>query len=273
MILKEHFTLYNQITIPKLGFGTWQIPDGDPIVSSVKAAINIGYRHIDTALIYGNEIGVGKAIIESGIAREDLFITTKLPANIKGYHETIAAFYKSLYNLKLDYVDLYLIHAPRPWGEKNTDHSEANVASWKAMIDLYNKGLIKSIGVSNFEIKDIEPLLKATPFVPMVNQIPLYIGRSQAELRQYSKEKNILVEAYSPLVTGRIFALPILDQLAKKYNVAPAQLAIRFTLELNTLPLPKSSHPERIKENSELDFTILQDDMEKLLALDGYWKK
>jgi diketogulonate reductase-like aldo/keto reductase len=273
MILKEYFTLYNDVKIPKLGFGTWQIKDGEQVINSVKSALQVGYCHIDTALMYQNERGVGKAIRESEMHRKNLFITTKLPAQIKGYHETIAAFYKSLNNLKLEYIDLYLIHASHPWNDPKSDYTEGNIQSWKAMIELYNQGLIKAIGVSNFYEKDILPLIEATGVVPMVNQVPLYIGRSQDKLRRYGEENNILIEAYSPLVTGKIFSLPILEQLANKYKVTPAQIAIRFTLQLNTLPLPKSTHHERIKENSQLDFIIDNDDMEQLLSLDGYWKK
>ncbi len=272
MILNEQFTLSNGVKIPKIGFGTWQIQEGEEAYHSTLTALKAGYRHIDTAAAYGNEKSVGKAIKDSGLKREDIFVTTKLPARYKGYDVTLKEAQQSLKKLGLDYLDLYLIHAPWPWDDRGSDHTEGNIESWKAMIELHQAGKLRSIGVSNFEIKDIEALIQATGFVPHVNQIPFYVGRPQTELRRYCAEKNILVEAYSPLITGRIFKMKEVHELAQKYGVTVAQLAIRYTLEQNTLPLPKSTHEEWIIENTKVDFKIASEDVKKLEAIVGGYK-
>jgi diketogulonate reductase-like aldo/keto reductase len=272
MILNDTFTMSHGLKIPKIGFGTWQIKEGDEAYQSTLIALKAGYRHIDTAAAYGNEKSVGQAIKDSGLKREDVFVTTKLPARFKGYDLAMREAAQSLRKLGLDYLDLYLIHAPWPWDDKGSDHTEGNIESWKAMIDLHKEGKLRSIGVSNFEIKDIEALIKATGFVPHVNQIPFYVGRPQTELRKYCAEKNILVEAYSPLITGRIFKMESVLEMAKKYRVTVAQLAIRYTIEQNTLPLPKSTHEEWIVENTKVDFKIDPEDVKKLEAIVGGYK-
>ncbi len=260
---KEQFTFHNGVTIPSIGFGTWQIPN-EEAYDSVTMALKNGYTHIDTALAYQNEENVGKAIRDFDIARKDVFVTSKLPAQIKGYQETLDAFDETLTNLGMDYLDLYLIHAPWPWNEIGKDCTEGNIASWKAMEKLYNDGKIKTIGVSNFEIKDIQALLDNCDIVPMANQIPFYIGRDQKDLLDFCNKHDIVVEAYSPLATGQLLDHPVLKEIAEKYDATPAQVAIRYCLEKDTLPLPKSTHEKRIIENRELNFEISAEDLAAL---------
>ena len=257
------FKLSNGVVIPGIGFGTWQIKPEDAY-EATKNAIKNGYRHIDTAYAYQNEEGVGKAVKDSGILRKEFFITTKLPSDIKTYDGTIDHFYQSLKNLDTDYIDLYLIHAPWPWSNVGMDCTEGNIEAFRAMIDLYNKGVVRSIGVSNFRPENIEPLIKALNFVPHCNQIRFFIGNTQPEVYKYCKENNILIEAYSPLATGNLLKDPTIVEMAKKYNVEPSQLAIRYCVECGTLPLPKSTNSERQKLNMSLDFEISSSDMEIL---------
>ena len=272
MILFEHFTLANGVTIPKIGFGTWQIKEGEEAYRSTRYALEIGYRHIDTAAAYGNEKSIGQAIKDSGIPRNELFITTKLQSHIKGYDSTFHEIEKSLKKLGLDYLDLYLIHAPWPWSDIGSDHTQGNIDAWKAMVELYKAGKSRSIGVSNFEPHHIESIVQATGFMPHVNQIPFFVGKPQHEIRDYCAKHNILVEAYSPLITGRIFKMDVVHELAKKYDVTVAQLAIRYTLEKNTLPLPKSTHEQWILENTKVDFKIDPSDIKRLEAMEGGYR-
>lgn len=266
-MIKDTFTFHNGVTIPAIGFGTWQIPNEEAYDSTMMALKN-GYTHIDTALAYRNEENVGKAVKDFDLPREEIFITSKLPAQIKGYQETLDAFNETITNLGVDYLDLYLIHAPWPWDKKGEDHTEGNIQSWKAMEKLYNDGKIRTIGVSNFEISDIQALLDNCDIVPMANQIPFYVGREQEDLLAFCKEHNILVEAYSPLATGQLLDNKDIKAMADKYDVTPAQLLIRYCLERGTLPLPKSTHEERIIQNSQVDFSISEEDMATLNSFD-----
>lgn len=266
MIKDEFYVLSNGVKIPKIGLGTWQSSKDDTYTACM-AAIKAGYKHIDTAYVYENEDAVGKALKDSKVKREDVFITTKLPANIKTYDGAIESFYESLKNLGLDYIDLYLIHAPWPWDNQGADYTAENIEVWKAMIKLYNQGLVRAIGVSNFHENEIDSLIKATNFVPMVNQIRFFIGNTQAPLTRYCQNNKILVEAYSPLATGELVDMDILDNLANKYNTTRAKLCIRYCIEKNTLPLPKSVHEERIIDNLDIDFTIDGADMDYLDSL------
>jgi diketogulonate reductase-like aldo/keto reductase len=266
MIKDEFYVLSNGVKIPKIGLGTWQSSKEDTY-NACMAAIQAGYKHIDTAYVYENEDSVGRAIKDSKIKREDIFVTTKLPANIKTYDGALESFNESLKNLGLDYVDLYLIHAPWPWDNQGADYTEENIEVWKAMIKLYNQGLVRAIGVSNFHENEIESLVKATNFVPMVNQIRYFIGNTQAPLTRYCQNNKILVEAYSPLATGELVDMDILDNLAKKYNTTRAKLCIRYCIEKNTLPLPKSVHEERIIDNLDVDFAIDGADIDYLDSL------
>ncbi len=271
MIYKKTLTLSNGVIVPIVGFGTWQIKPGDEAYQSTLTALKLGYRHIDTAAAYRNEASVGQAIKDFGLPRDQVFITTKLESHIKDYDQALLEFEQSRQRLGVDYIDLYLIHAPWPWSEwqTNPDYSKGNIASWKAMEKLYNEKKIRSIGVSNFEIEHLEKLLKETTIVPHANQIPLWIGRPQKALRSFCESKGIAIEAYSPLATGRIFKLPLLQELATKYGKTMAQIAIRFTVQLNAITLPKSITPSRIEENGELDFVIEEKDMKAMLALEG----
>ena len=267
MIRNEFITLNNGVKIPAIGLGTWQVADGEEGYSSCLAALRAGYRHIDTAYAYGNEPSVARAIADSGIAREEIFITTKLPADIKDYDGTRAHFETSLKNLGTDYLDLYLIHAPWPWSDVGSDCTSGNIAAWRAMIDLYEEGRVRAIGVSNFHAKDIEAIVEATGFVPAVNQIRFFIGNTQNEIYNYCRERGILVEAYSPLATGAIVEHGDLTGVAQKYGVSVARLCIRYCIEKGTLPLPKSVNEERIRENLLVDFEISSEDMKYLDSL------
>lgn len=268
MIKDEYYVLQNGVRIPKIGFGTWQVKDGDEAYYSCLEALKAGYRHIDTAAAYGNEKSVARAIKDFGVKREDIFITTKLPAEIKSYEGTMEYFNNSIKNLDTDYLDLYLIHAPWPWSEIGKDCSKENIEVWKAFIELYNEKKIRAIGVSNFFPEDIDNLVSATGFTPHVNQIRFFISNTLERTTKYCEEKNILVEAYSPLATGKILNDDRLLKIADKYHVSPAQLSIRYCLERNTLPLPKSIHKERIEANLVVDFSISKEDMEYLNDLE-----
>jgi diketogulonate reductase-like aldo/keto reductase len=271
MVIKDTLTLRNGVVIPLLGFGTWQIKDGEEAYASTLAALAAGYRHIDTAAAYRNESSIGRAIKDSGIPRNQLFITTKLESHLKNYEQTFVEFEQSRQRLGLDYIDLYLIHAPWPWSEwqTNPDYSQGNIAAWKAMEKLYQEKKVRSIGVSNFEISHLEKLFQGIDLLPHVNQIALWIGRPQKAVRAFCSEKEIAIEAYSPLATGRIFKLELLQTLAKKYKRTPAQIAIRFTVELGAITLPKSTNPSRIIENGELNFKLERDDLLALLELEN----
>ena len=267
MIRNEFITLNNGIKIPAIGFGTWQVADGEEGYSSCLAALKLGYRHIDTAFAYGNEPSVARALKDSGLSREEVFLTTKLPADIKDYKGAKTCFEASLKNLETDYIDLYLIHAPWPWSDVGGDYTEGNIAVWRAMIDLYNEGKVRAIGVSNFHVKDIKAIVDATGFLPAVNQIRYFIGNTQNEITEYCQANNVLVEAYSPLATGALVDHSELVLMAEKYGVSIPQLCIRFCIENGTLPLPKSVNADRIAHNIDVDFEISKEDMGHLNSL------
>lgn len=262
-----NYKLNNGMSIPQIGFGTWQTPDGDVAESSVLHALEAGYRHIDTAAIYGNEESVGRAIKKSGINREELFITTKLWNNNHSYEKAKAAIDESLKKLDLDYVDLYLIHWPNPLEIRET-YVEGNAESWRAMEEAVAEGKVKAIGVSNFHPHHLDELLKTAKIKPAVNQIFLNPSDSQPEIVAYCQEKDILLEAYSPLGTGRIFEITELQEIAARYNKTVAQVVIRWSLQHGFLPLPKSVTESRIKENLDVfDFELTEADMEKINGL------
>lgn len=267
MVRNEFITLNNGVKIPAIGFGTWQVADGEEGYSSCLAALKSGYRHIDTAFAYGNEPSVARALIDSGLKREEVFLTTKLPADIKDYKGAKEHFEASLKNLCTDYLDLYLIHAPWPWSDVGGDYTKGNIDVWRAMIDLYNQGKIRAIGVSNFHVKDIKAIVDATGVVPAVNQIRYFIGNTQNEITEYCQANGILVEAYSPLATGALVEHGELSAMADKYGVTIPQLCIRFCIENGTLPLPKSVNEARIRANLEVDFIIEGEDMNYLNSL------
>lgn len=265
--MSDNFTLSNGYKIPCVGFGTWQTPDGDTAVSSVKAALSFGYKHIDTAAVYGNEKSVGTGISESKVSREELFVTSKVWNKDRGYEKTIAAFNKTLDDLGLDYLDLYLIHWPAN-AKQFTNWDELNLETWRAMTKLYKEGKIRAIGVSNFLPHHLKSLVK-TEIPPMVNQIEFHPGQMQSETVDYCKKHNMLVEAWSPLGTGRMLSNEKLKEIAAKYNKSVAQLCIRWCLQNEVLPLPKSVTPSRIQENSEIfDFVISNEDMSLINSME-----
>lgn len=265
--LKDTFLLSGGGTIPCVGFGTWQTPDGDVAINSVKTALEAGYRHIDTAAVYRNEVSVGEGIIASGVNRRDIFVTSKVWNKFRGYDTTLAAFERTLTDLKLDYLDLYLIHWPAN-AKQFENWNEINLDTWRAMIRLYKEGLIKNIGVSNFLPHHLRPLME-TEVTPMVNQIEFHPGFMQNETLEYCKKNNILVEAWSPLGCGRMLDNVTLIEIAAKYGKSVAQLCIRWCLQNGTLPLPKSVTPSRILENTNVfDFDISDEDMARINAME-----
>lgn len=259
--LIQTYTMSNGVKIPKIGFGTWQVPSGDIAYQSVAMALKNGYRHIDTAAAYQNEESVGKAIRDSGIPREEIFVTSKLQSHIKTYEGALEAFEKTMKALGIDYLDLYLIHAPWPWNEIGKDCSQGNVLAYKALEKIYKDGKVRAIGVSNFNTKDLDNIIKHCDIIPHANQIGYFIGHNEKEVDEYCKAKNILVEAYSPLAIGHLLKNNDIQDMAKKYEVTPAQICIRYCIQKGTVPLPKSTHESRIIENSAVDFEIDKKDM------------
>ena len=259
----KNIELYNGILIPEIGFGTWKAPTGKVTVEAVKTAIECGYTHIDCAAIYGNEKEVGLGIKESNVDRKNLFITSKLWNDIRGYQETIDAFNKTLDDLQLDYLDLYLIHWPRPV-KYHDNYIEKNIESWKAMEDLYKQGKIKAIGVSNFKIHHMEEIMENCEIKPMVNQIEFHPSCLEKEIRDFCKKENIVVTGYSPLANGKVFECKELVEFSEKYGVSIAQLCIKYALQHDVIPLVKSVTKERIKANLNVNFVISDEDMEKI---------
>lgn len=250
--------LHNGVKMPWLGFGVWQVKEGDEVVNSVAAALKAGYRSIDTAAIYGNEEGVGKAIHESGVPREELFITTKVWNADQGYDTTLQAFEQSRKKLGLEYVDLYLIHWPVKGKYKET---------WKALEKLYKDGAVRAIGVSNFQIHHLQDVMDNSEVVPMVNQVEYHPLLTQKELLQFCKANKIQLEAWSPLMQGNLDH-PTLAELAEKHGKTPAQIVLRWDLQHGVVTIPKSITEKRIIENTNVfDFALSSEDMEKIDAL------
>lgn len=267
--LEDTYTLNNGVKIPIIGFGTWQTPDGDIAKHAVEVALNAGYRHIDTAAAYGNEKSVGQAIKNSGINRHDLFITTKLWNADHGYKSAKAAIDRSLQNLMVDYLDLYLIHWPNPVDMR--DHwAEANAESWRAMEEAVQAGKIRAIGVSNFRKRHLDELLKTAEIKPVVNQIMLNPSDLQPDVVKVNNELKLLSEAYSPLGTGGLLVNETVNEIASEVGKSPAQVLIRWSLEHGFLPLPKSVHNKYIRANAEVfDFNLSSEQMNKLDSLHG----
>lgn len=268
-LYNEKKTLSNGIEIPVLGLGVWKI-ENETVNEAIVVAVKDGYRHIDTAQSYFNEQGVGKGIKETGLDRSELFITTKLAGEIKDYEEAKKAIDESLAKLDLDYVDLMLIHSPQPWANfrGEGDYDQGNLEAWRALEEAYKEGRIKAIGVSNFEKSDIENLTNNGTVKPMVNQVLAHIGNTPFDLIEYCHNEGIVVEAYSPNGHGEILNNKEIVEMAEKYNVTPAQLSIRYGIELGLVSLPKSSNPDHIHENGQVDFKIAEEDMESLKNLD-----
>jgi diketogulonate reductase-like aldo/keto reductase len=267
--LHQSFELSNGVLLPKIGFGTWQVKNGEEAYQSVLLALKHGYRHIDTAQGYQNEESVGRAIRDSGIPRKEIFVTTKLESHIKNYEGALKAFDQSLHALGLDYLDLFIIHAPWPWSEMGKDCRQGNVLAYKAMELRYKEGKVRSIGVSNFSPDDIENIITHCEVIPHVNQIGYFIGLDQQKTIDYCRTHNIVVEAYSPLGIGYLLSNPHIQEVAKKYNVSPAQICIRYCIQKDTAPLPKSTHEQRIIENTQVDFEIAPEDIAFLDTIKG----
>ena len=267
MILNDTYTLTNGVTIPKLGLGTWFIDD-DAAVQAVRDAVEVGYRNVDTAQAYGNEHGVGEGVRTSGVGRDELFVSTKLAAEIKDYDAAVAAIDGSLQTLGLDVIDLMLIHSPQPWKDfRGGDYAEGNREAWRALEDAQKAGKLRAIGVSNFQQQDLENILDSCTVVPHVNQLLVHAGNTPAELIAYCESKAILIEAYSPIAHGAILDNSDIQAMAEKYSVSVPQLCIRYTLQLGTVSLPKTSNPEHMRSNADVDFVISDEDMKTLRDL------
>lgn len=266
MILDETLTLANGVKIPKLAIGTWKIDD-DKVVSVVETAIKLGYRHVDTAQAYGNEAGVAEGVRNSGIARDQIFINSKVAAEIKNYDEAKRSIDETLTKMRLDYLDMMIIHNPQPWKEVNQSddhHYEGNLATWRAMEDAMKDGKLRAIGVSSFQSKDLQNLIDYSDTKPMVNQILCHIGQTPKDLINFSQNQGIVVESFSPVAHGAALSNPVIVEMAKKYHVSVAQLCIRYDWQLNTVVLPKASQPQHIKQDTEIDFIISDEDMSTL---------
>ncbi|MBM7702761.1 aldo/keto reductase [Metabacillus iocasae] len=257
--LTDCTTLHNGVEMPWFGLGVFKVEEGQEVVDSVKAAIKAGYRSIDTAAIYGNEEGVGQAIKESGVAREDLFITTKVWNADQGYESTLQAFETSLQKLGLEYLDLYLVHWPVKGKYKET---------WKALEKLYKDGRVRAIGVSNFQVHHLEDVLEDAEVKPMVNQVEYHPRLTQTELQVFCKEQGIQLEAWSPLMQGELLDNATLQEIGEKYNKSVAQVILRWDLQNEVVTIPKSIKEHRIVENATIfDFELAQEDMDKINAL------
>ena len=260
------FTLSNGVSIPKLALGTWLIDDST-VADAVRSAIEIGYRHIDTAQAYGNERGVGEGIRTCGVPRNQIFVTSKVAAEHKTYDAAMASIDTTLATMGLDYLDMMIIHSPQPWKEVNQSDNryvEGNREAWRALTDAHKSGKLRAIGVSNFLQSDIESLYEAAEIKPMVNQILAHISNTPLDLIEYCQSNGIVVEAYSPVAHGEAMKNPVIRAMAEKYGVSVPQLCIRYDWQLDMIVLPKTANPEHMRTNAALDFVISDEDMELL---------
>ena len=275
----KEFVLLNGNMVPALAYGTWLIKN-ENAANCVKMALEAGYRHIDTAQAYGNEEGVGIGIRESGIKREDIYLTTKVMAEYKSYKKAKKSIDDSLKRLGVDYIDLILIHCPQPWvlfrGKRR--FFKENIEVWRALEEAYKEGKVKAIGVSNFLIDDLENIMNNCEIKPMVNQILCHIGNTPMDVIKFCQENNIVVESYSPIAHGAALNNQAIKAMADKYHVSIAQLCIQYTLQLDTISIPKASSKEHIEDNAKLDFEINEEDMIELIKLneidygkDAFW--
>ena len=265
-MFNQTIKLSNEVVVPQLALGTWLIDDSS-VADAVKSAIELGYRHIDTAQAYGNERGVGEGIRNSGIARDQVFVTTKVAAEHKDYQSAAAGIDESLEKMGLDYIDMMIIHSPQPWNEVNQSDNryiEGNREAWRALTDAYKAGKIRAIGVSNFLKEDIDNLWEAAEVKPMVNQVLCHISNSPLELIDYCQSKGIVMEAYSPVAHGEALKNEKIKVIAEKYGVTVPQLCIRYDIQLGMIVLPKTANPEHMKSNADVEFEISSEDMEIL---------
>lgn len=259
-------TLSNGVKIPQLGLGTWFIDDANA-AEAVRQAAKLGYRHFDTAQAYGNERGVGEGVRTCGVPREELFVVSKVAAEHKTYEEAKKGIDETLKKMGLDCLDMMIIHSPQPWVKVNQcddRYVEGNRAAWRALEDAYKEGKLRAIGVSNFQIGDLNSLMEGCTVKPMVNQILLHISNTPLELVEFCQKNGIVVEAYSPIAHGVILNQPEIKAMAEKYGVSVPQLCIRYTMQLGAVSLPKTANPDHMKTNAEVDFTISEEDMETL---------
>lgn len=269
MILQESYRLANGVQIPKLGLGTWFIEDGKA-AQAVRDAVAAGYRLIDTAQAYGNERGVGEGVRTCGLPREQLFVTSKVAAEAKSYEAAAQSIDETLAKMGLEYLDMMIIHSPQPWAEFRVENRyfAENKEVWRALEDAYEAGKLRAIGVSNFLQDDLENLLEGCRIKPMVNQILLHITNTDKALLEYCRAQGILVEAYSPIAHGEALKNPAITRMAEKYGVTPAQLCIRYVLQLGTVALPKAANPAHMRDNGAVDFQISPEDMQTLEAME-----
>ena len=267
-ILNETYTLADGTSIPKIGLGTWLMDDAEA-KGAVVDAVACGYRMIDTAQAYGNEAGVGEGVRACGVARDQLFVASKVAAELKDHDDVATSIDETLSKMGLDYLDQMIIHSPQPWVEVNQSsnrHEEGNLAAWRALEEAQAAGKVRVIGVSNFNEHDLENIIKNGTVKPQVNQVLAHISNTPAALIGFCQEHGILVEAYSPIAHGMVLDNPLVAQMAAKYGVSPAQLCIRFCLDLGLLPLPKTANAEHMANNADVDFTITAEDLDALKA-------
>ena len=265
-MFNETIKLSNGAAVPQLALGTWLIDDA-VVADAVKAAIEIGYRHIDTAQAYGNERGVGEGVRTCGIPREQIFVTSKVAAEHKDYKSAADGIDETLRKMGLDYLDMMIIHSPQPWVEVNQSDNryvEGNREAWRALEDAYKAGKLRAIGVSNFLKEDIDNLWEAAEIKPMVNQVLCHISNTPLDLIEYCQSKGIVMEAYSPVAHGEAMKIPSIAEMAKKYGVTVPQLCIRYDIQLGMIVLPKTANPEHMMTNADVDFVISAEDMEIL---------
>ena len=266
---QKNLTLANGVSVPQLALGTWLIDDA-AVVGAVKAALGMGYRHIDTAQAYGNERGVGEGVRKSGIPRGEIFVTSKVAAEHKDYRSAAAGIDETLRKTGLDYLDMMIIHSPQPWKLVNQSDDrfvEGNREAWRALEDAYKAGKLRAIGVSNFLEGDIDSLWETAEIKPMVNQVLCHISNSPLDLIDYCTAKGIVMEAYSPVAHGEAMKNPAIAETAKKYGVSVPQLCIRYDIQLGMIVLPKTANPAHMLTNADVDFVISEEDMQALKAV------